>query len=205
MRPASTKDYSPSVGWPLPIPRGSRATRRVLGGSASGWSALDSAQQNDVQLKRAASGPGRTGFRDNAEQYSRADSEHDSGRRRPESWANSGTRCLQFELQNRQLSLGRLRALARNVQGQSTISRYLRPISARSNTVTRRVPQDHARSFCTMKAGSARGSCETWPPYLGSPPDVASELSQIRQFRTKMKKRGPIHRIQSASSTGRAE
>src|ERR1035437_3792096 len=82
---------------------------------------------------------------------------------------------------------------------------YIRPISARFNAVARRLNQDHARSFCTMKAGGGSGFCEIWPPCLGSPPDVASELSQIRQFRTKKKKRGPIHRILSASSTGRPE
>ena len=58
--------------------------------------------------------------------------------------------------------------LVRTAPGHFPISRYIRPISARSNAVARRLTQDHARSFCTMKAGSARGFCENWPPTSGA-------------------------------------
>src|SRR5262244_3911688 len=54
---------------------------------------------------------------------------------------------------------------------------HIRPISARSTVAAQRLTQDHARSFCTMKTGTARVSLRLGRPQLGSPPDAGFEAS----------------------------
>ncbi len=53
-------------------------------------------------------------------------------------------------------------------------ARLIRLISARSIVAARRVTQDHARPFCTVKAGTARGFWENLTTNLGSRPDGPS-------------------------------
>ena len=47
--------------------------------------------------------------------------------------------------------------------------RLIRPISARSIAAARRVTQDYARPFCTVKAATARVFCKNLTTNLGSP------------------------------------
>src|SRR5215813_2104501 len=54
---------------------------------------------------------------------------------------------------------------------------HIRPISARSTVAAQRLTQDHARSFCTMKMGTARVFLRLGRPQLGSPPDAGFEAS----------------------------
>src|SRR5437868_4006230 len=48
---------------------------------------------------------------------------------------------------------------------------------------------DHARPFCTMKTGTARGFCETGHPTSGARQMRASGLSLVRQIRTNRRMR----------------
>ena len=52
-----------------------------------------------------------------------------------------------------------------------------------------RAIQDHARPFCTMKTGTARGFCETGHPTSGARQMRASGLSLVRQIRTNRRMR----------------
>src|SRR6516225_2264287 len=60
--------------------------------------------------------------------------------------------------------------------GQFPVSPQIRPISARSTVVAQRLTQDHARSFCTMKTGTARVFLRLGLTQLGSPPDAGFEV-----------------------------
>ena len=53
----------------------------------------------------------------------------------------------------------------------------------------RRVTQDHARPFCTVKAGTARGFCENLTTNLGNRPDGASRALSDKTARTKKEMR----------------
>src|SRR6516225_9210635 len=55
-----------------------------------------------------------------------------------------------------------------------TDRRLIRPISARSIAAARRVTQDYARPFCTVKVATARGFRENLTTNLGSRPGRAS-------------------------------
>jgi len=80
--------------------------------------------------------------------------------------------------------------------GQAAVSAILRvadlygPISARSMVVARRVTQDHARPFCTVKAGTARGFCEPDQPNLGSPAQTGLGALSGKTARTKRRNEG---------------
>src|SRR6516225_3883620 len=62
------------------------------------------------------------------------------------------------------------------LESHSPISPQIRPISARSTVVAQRLTQDHARSFCTMKTGTARVFLRLGLTQLGSPPDAGFEV-----------------------------
>src|SRR5215831_17588161 len=59
--------------------------------------------------------------------------------------------------------------------GHCPLTPQIRPISARSTVAAQRLTQDHARSFCTMKTGTARVFLRLGRPQLGSPPDAGFE------------------------------
>src|SRR5262249_3665950 len=61
--------------------------------------------------------------------------------------------------------------------GKRKLTPQIRPISARSTVAAQRLTQDHARSFCTMKTGTARVFLRLGRPQLGSPPDAGFEAS----------------------------
>src|SRR5215471_14594839 len=69
------------------------------------------------------------------------------------------------------------RYLAVSQRGHSPVTPHIRPISARSTVTAQRLTQDHARSFCTMKTGTARVFLRLGRPQLGSPPDAGFEAS----------------------------
>ena len=69
-------------------------------------------------------------------------------------------------------------------------ARLIRPISAGSIVAARRVTQDHARLFCTVKAGTARGFCENLTTNFASRPDRASGALSGKTGRTKKRNEG---------------
>src|SRR5262249_49964233 len=73
------------------------------------------------------------------------------------------------------------------VPGRSNDRAFIRPISARSIAAARRVTQDYARPFCTVKAATARGFCENLTTNLGSRPARASMALSRKKARTKKK------------------
>src|SRR5215831_1528601 len=79
---------------------------------------------------------------------------------------------------------------------------HIRPISARSTVAAQRLTQDHARSFCTMKTGTARVFLRLGRPQLGSPPDASFEVSPVRQNRTKRKMRAYSSDLERFCRTG---
>src|SRR5215831_15559760 len=70
-----------------------------------------------------------------------------------------------------------LKGVRRPDAGKGKLTPHIRPISARSTVAAQRLTQDHARSFCTMKTGTARVSLRLGRPQLGSPPDAGFEAS----------------------------
>jgi hypothetical protein len=63
--------------------------------------------------------------------------------------------------------------------------RLIRPISARSIAAARRVTQDYARPFCTVKAATARGFCDNLTANFRNRPSRASMTLSRKKARTK--------------------
>src|SRR5215831_1356479 len=70
-----------------------------------------------------------------------------------------------------------LEGVRRPDAGKGKLTPHIRPISARSTVAAQRLTQDHARSFCTMKTGTARVFLRLGRPQLGSPLDAGFEAS----------------------------
>jgi hypothetical protein len=68
-------------------------------------------------------------------------------------------------------------------------TQLIRPISAGSIVAARRVTHYHARPFCTVKAGTARGFCENLTTNFRSHPDGLRGLSLVRQLERKKEMR----------------
>src|SRR5499427_3575580 len=72
--------------------------------------------------------------------------------------------------------------------GKGKLTPHIRPISARSTVAAQRLTQDHARSFCTMKTGTARVFLRLGRPPAREPRQMrASRPPPVRQNRTKRK------------------